>query len=585
MKIIEEDIQENIVRKFSFIERLPLAIFPIIQSYVSWRDYRHLMNCNRSIVKDIKYETNHLHLITKSFNVSAAWIVDRLSESSYLHLCTKVKDPSKQISIHTSTFSEFFLYMQRPYKVKIDSCVDMKDLDFNVFNNIHHVSLAECGQVERITSGFENVKILEISMFHKLKSVNNINQSKTLDSINISFCSKCEEFNFSMDNVTTLMIWHTLVTRLPVLPKLKWFSFRSRRYIGVDILEVLRVPTIELVQIFALLPENVDVSIFQNIPDLTIYPETDSVLPSLSFSGKRLVLSGKTLTFGSSLSFEFLTKLELVNCESVINFEPMKNLTLLRLLDCLNVTMIPTLPKLCSLTISECPKLTMISPDQPSLHTLDIYKCSVNLPNVTNRIMRSLILTSSEIKGSGTIDAIKVIHVEISGCIGFSSLKQLNWQPLPQTYQGVVKLRKLNDFVDFSEIHNLHLLELHYLPHLKSCEGIHDINKVKIFFCKGFISTAGLRNIKKSLMLMGCKNLISLVDVEGIPNISISECPKIEDYSFLRKHEEVRIEGISEDKIAWLNERQKELQIKSLLITKRDREQMEFFTNAFSNQL
>eukprot|EP01040_Poterioochromonas_malhamensis_P010983 gene10983-11970_t len=83
-----------------------------------------------------------------------------------------VKDSSKQISIHLSSFSEYARFTQRrPYKVKIDSCVDMKDLDFNVFNNIHHVSLRDCRGVERITSGFENVKILEISIFHNLNRI------------------------------------------------------------------------------------------------------------------------------------------------------------------------------------------------------------------------------------------------------------------------------------------------------------------------------------------------------------------------------------------------------------------------------
>ncbi len=137
-------------QKFSFIERLPLAIFPIIQSYVSWRDYRHLMNCNRSIVKDIKYETNHLHLISKKgiFKIETrTCVVEELNESLYLCLCMTVKDPSKQISIHLSSFSAFARFTQRPYKVKIDSCVDMKDLDFNA---LIIFTMCHCGIVEML---------------------------------------------------------------------------------------------------------------------------------------------------------------------------------------------------------------------------------------------------------------------------------------------------------------------------------------------------------------------------------------------------------------------------------------------------
>ncbi len=579
MKNVEEDTQ-----KFSFIERLPIAIFPIIQSFVSWRDYRYLMNCNRLIVKDIKYETNHLHFISKKgiFNIETrTCLVEELNESLYLRFCSRVKDPSKQISIHLSLFSEYARFTQRPYKVKIDSCVDMKDLDFNVFNNIHHVSLQDCRGVERITSGFENVKILELSIFHNLNRISKINQSKTLEIFHISCCFKCLQLYFPMDNVTTLRIGDTPISRLPLLPRLKRFSFHSFVPIAGDLLEILRLPTIEFAEICAPLPETVDVSVFQNVPDLTL----NESIPLFTFNGKRLVvLRSSFSSWSPSSSLKFLTKLELANYKGEIHFEPIRHLTHLRLLDCLNVTMIPTLPKLCSLTISDCPNLTTISPEQPSLHTLDIYKCSVNLPNITNRIMRSVILTSSEIKGRGSIDdhtaVRKIAYVEINGCPRFTSLSEIN-QQLPQSYQGIVKLRNLKDFLDFTGLCNLNVLELNNLSLLESCEGIHDVNTLKISDCKGLTSTAGLRNVKKSLLLKGCENLISLVDVGGIPHLSISECPKIEDYSPLRKHEEVRIEGMSEDKIAWLNEHQKELQIKSLLITQRNREQMGFLNTFY----
>lgn len=131
-------------------------------------------------------------------------------------------------------------------------------------------------------------------------------------------------------------------------------------------------------------------------------------------------------------------------------------------------------------------------------------------------------------------------------------------------YQATFKLSMLENLQELGELRNLEVLELNSLPLLKSCEGLHDVNTLIIANCAGLTSTAGLRNIRKSVSIRNCLNLTSLIDVEGIPSITISECRKIESYSSLRNHDTVVIECMTEENETWVKTHQNELEIKSL---------------------
>ena len=239
----------------------------------------------------------------------------------------------------------------------------------------------------------------------------------------------------------------------------------------------------------------------------------------------------------------------------------MQNLKRLIIIDCKELTFIPTLPKLSHLYIQGCGELH-ISPVQPSLLTLEVFNSTSNLPNLSNQTMRSLILRTSNINGDISIG--KVIKLEIFGGSGITSLANIKLKSLPMNYQSTVKLSMLENLQELGELRNLDVVELNNLPLLKSCEGLHDINTLIITNCAGLTSTAGLRNVRKSLSIRNCVNLTSLVDVEGIPNITISECRKIESYSSLRNHDTVVIECMTEENEKWVKTHQNELEIKSL---------------------
>eukprot|EP01040_Poterioochromonas_malhamensis_P005512 gene5512-5920_t len=536
------------------IERLPFALFPVLKTYLVGKDYGNLMNCCRSNFEEIKFGTIRFH-----FSLSQN---DKNSESTFLKLQSKVKDSSKQISISlynpSKLLPDYLNPKQPPYKVKINWHAE-ESVDFNIFNNIHHVSLEQFRKVKKISSGFENVKILEIFQFPELTEISNINQSQTLESIAISDCLKCSELNFPMEEVASVIVTGTSILHLPPLLKLQRLVFSIQGFkipIPLEILQLLLLPSIERANIVALLPSDCDFSVFQKVPDLTLSSPRAKYLsstPFLPFYGNRLELSYVTLSLWANSSFDFLQTLELENCKGLIDFTLMQNLKRLIIIDCKELTFIPTLPKLSHLYIQGCGELH-ISPNQPSLHTLEITDRTTNLPNLSNQTMRSLILRTSTIKGDTSIG--KVIKLEIFGCGGITSLANINLKSLPMNYQATVKLSMLENLQELGELGNLDVVELNNLPLLKSCEGLHDINTLIITNCAGLTSTAGLRNIRKSLSIRNCVNLTSLVDVEGIPNITKSECRKI--------HDTVVIECMTEENEAWVKTHQNELEIKSL---------------------
>lgn len=408
------------LHKQSQIERLPFVIFPIIQSYLMVKDYGNLMNCNSSTFKEIKFATIHFHFVTTTHQD------DESRESIFLKLQTQVKDPSKQISMtlyNLPNLTPEYLNLTRPPFTLTVQDLQMEDVNFNLFNNIHHVCLQNFPNVQRISSGLQNVKILEIALFPELTEICNINQSKTLESITILMCEKCSLLNFPMDNVTKVIIDGTSMTHLPPIPKLQHLSFYiegSRIPIPSDILQLLLLPSIQSSELEGILPYDCDFRVFQNVPNLTMHyrkPTFLSPTPFLPFYGTHLSLIYANLSFWFKSSFSFLRRLKLSCCRGAIDFASMQNLNHLIIIDHYELNFIPTLPKLCLLFIKGCDQIK-ISPHQPSLHTLEILDCTSNLPNLSNQTMRSLVLKNSTINGNISIG--KVVRLEIFGCNGIT---------------------------------------------------------------------------------------------------------------------------------------------------------------------
>ncbi len=118
------------------MERLPVVLFPVLKTYLMGKDYGNLMNCCRSSFEEIKLGTLSFHFFLFQNGKN--------NESIFLKIHSKVKDPSKQIIITlqnpSNLLPEYLNLKQAPYKIKINWHAE-ELVDFNIFNNIHHVSL------------------------------------------------------------------------------------------------------------------------------------------------------------------------------------------------------------------------------------------------------------------------------------------------------------------------------------------------------------------------------------------------------------------------------------------------------------
>lgn len=107
-----------------------------------------MANCNRFINERIKIETIQYYFIgPERWKKSHQHLNEEELKNSFSHFInTKVKNPSMQIIISMKDISILLLQkysylFSYPCKVTIDAIDDGKDFNFNVFNNISHVSL------------------------------------------------------------------------------------------------------------------------------------------------------------------------------------------------------------------------------------------------------------------------------------------------------------------------------------------------------------------------------------------------------------------------------------------------------------
>lgn len=184
-----------IFRRRTCVEHLPTVIFQIIQLYLSLQEYRNLLCCNKATFTSVKHETL-LHQLDLT-KLQRAIGINCLDENKRHDLFNdfikeKVKDKAKQLCIKMKqrstaqqipTLSPHF---QGIYQLSLHDVTNLgSSLDFNLFNNINSVKLHNFEGIESISSGFENVKILEIIDFPLLTSLTIINTSESLQSLTV----------------------------------------------------------------------------------------------------------------------------------------------------------------------------------------------------------------------------------------------------------------------------------------------------------------------------------------------------------------------------------------------------------------
>jgi hypothetical protein len=205
----------------------------------------------------------------------------------------------------------------------------------------------------------------------------------------------------------------------------------------------------------------------------------------------------------------------------VTNFPAFQFLTRLALKRCFSVAKIPFYPLLQTAEFTECRNL------------VDISSCG--------HVEYLTVESCEKIRDIRSFEKIEILY-----------LKDLNIETTEglhgtdesfATEERHVILSQLPLLQNFNFCVNIYSLELLGIPRLFSCHGIRNISMLKIRYCSGLSTTAGLENISDCLSIAHCTSLCRLEDLQGIPEVSILRCYKIYDFSGLGNNEAVCITG------------------------------------------
>lgn len=376
------------------IEHLPTVIFQIVQTYLSHEDYRSLMNCKKSNFRSIKYET----IVYKLNPMRIRDTVEQNGNNIYDHLLNgKVKNKAKQIIISMEKVSpgnilHYAPYFQDIYQLSLYFVKGFKEtFNFSLFNNIHTVKLMGFEGVKTISSGFENVKTLQIIYFNELESVTGINLTNTLQNVEIKLCNALKYLSFPTQDLVNLSVGERFLFDLSSFlnfvekAKLRSLSVGCRDTIQTVLRTIpLDISSLHSLSLKCQFPSDFnDFCVFENIPELGL----DCCAPSSTllftrFNGQYLRLTNfKISDLIAMMSqdesrFPKLRHLNLFECHDITHLTSLPNLTELHLTYCKGLKSISSFPELKSLSISFCSELMFIASDQPKLKTCEIGSCS-----------------------------------------------------------------------------------------------------------------------------------------------------------------------------------------------------------------
>eukprot|EP01040_Poterioochromonas_malhamensis_P007450 gene7450-8036_t len=556
-----------ISQKGKGLEALPSAIFQVIQTFLTNREYRNLVNTNVSKFQMIKFETVCYNLKGPEVWSRQLTTMDERRVAHFLHFLTrKVKDKSKQIRLTIMKEIPLSLFLAHAHlfhgihRLELKGIKDRSgnDFDFNLFNNIQEVSLSGFQGIEAISSGFEGVRSLEINFFSNLVSITNINGTNTLEKLAIKHCKAFGKCDFLLSSLNHIEVnfcqsiqFHDSLSAAPIR-RLHIFHTQLDTKTIQQLYPIFS--TLSCCSLASHLPaEFRDLQLLQNIPEL-YYQQLKSVddIPFPLFYGTTLTLIGANLSLWEVStrihSFDLIQRLEIASCKGLIHLPMMPELKSLKL-ENTDLQIIPSLVKLKRLLIRDCDELVQINAFQPLLQEAVLEGCSkLSDLSFANRPIKSLrIRTLPVLTDVSMLSQVKTL--EITQCDGLKSVNSLSGRLGVENDQRTILLKNLQNVEDYSGLHNIYQLTLLYIETFTHLEGLHDINHLTIQECEKFTTTNGISRIHWSLTLQSCPKLKNVVGIAGIPEIAIKFCSKMVDFSHLKDHQTIRIKEMTSNHI------------------------------------
>ncbi len=528
------------------IEGLPLAIFLVIKFFLLPSEYRDLMNCNLATFQPIKYETVEYNIIGPERWFAIDSVHDDLKKHFVKTLMNSVKDKSKQISMNMDYISlELFqnsidlfegIYSLVAVVEGYDAKPPIRDIiDLTVFNNIHTLNLKGL-PMTNISEGFENVVKLEIGMFSNLKIISNINNNKTLRHLTIHNCYNLTHLDFNLQDIKTIHISCYYLTCLGEMigGDIEDITLNTSAQLSLKTINSItkiasKLKSLHLNCIFP--HEFKDYHAFQSIPSLHLGQGEKCANLSPNFDSITLCLKAFDLTQwkNSHAIFDKLQDLELNSCSGIVTLPVISSLKILRLCSMPHLQTIPTFMNLQQLNIIFCPTLVSIASLQPALVKVSILEApSLNHISFDSPFIEKVKLERCD--GLTDLSTLRNIpKLLINFCHGITSLEGLGGSSLDDDRREI-ELDYLKNVHDLSGLHHIHSLNLNYM---RINGSISDINHLTIR-SGNLLTTKELKNIRSSLSIAGCDELTKLENLQGIPLIEISDCPKLDSFDGLK---------------------------------------------------
>lgn len=599
-------------RRMNHMDKLPNSIFFVIQSFLSNREYRDLMNCNLITFQSIKRETVIYDLIrSEAPYTNEIDFIEEERQENQLKLIQKVENKSKQIKMKFSkiTTNKLILYsnlFQGIHQLSIyyiyrepssdnDYKGDDSSINFNIFNNIYHVIIMySLLPIKTIYEGLNHVTKLELKSLESLQCIENINKSKTLKELSVSNCKALTRINFPLQGMKKIEIidcdQFTAIDGLT--DGIELIVIFTMEQLSSSTLQSITTiaSNLKLLSLSGVFPTDFrDFHGFRDIGCLsinTILDEENPMIPPMcylsNFNGIRLNLRGFHFLpdpYNSSNNqkntFDFLQDLTLISCDCFLHFPVMQKLIKLTMIYVSNVQTLPTLMSLQAINLRSCPDLLSIDPFQPSLHSVEIY----DAPLLTSLSFPSSSLQSAEINHCPRItdvSSFKTVPIfAIRHCSGITSLQDFAGLSLEEDERDIV-LVTLPNLVSLKGLHHIHSLTLCGMEIKDKGEGIHHIHHLEITNCL-VQDISGLFDIRCSLILSQCFRLTRLEkNLQNIPKVFLHNCPSLIDFSGLSGQEIVRIRdfGESQNIIEGLLPIQRQLNIQQIVIENENGEQV-----------
>jgi hypothetical protein len=545
-------------KKGDCIEGMPIPIFQFIQKFLNEQDYLDLMNSNLSTFQPIKYETVHYTLVGPERWIDFDFCADEHKEAAVLQIISSVKDKSKQISMRIkgvtqSTLLKYAHLYEGIGKLTVEQVTIENDFRFPVFHKIRHLKLSGIGggfrqQPLQANFDLEDLETLELNHC-RFKEIVAWNSSKSLKTVTIRGCSPLSSIP-ALDDIPVVSITATTsLTHFQSKGNHKKFSFVGST-LDKESLQLISQPLfcngLQALSLWCTF--NIpDLSFCQNIPVVDLYNSSggyrNDLYPSLPLlNGEVLKLQHFSLGSWNGLRLSKVVKCELWYCIDLVDFPEMEALQSLKLQKCDHLVGIPSLSSLKDLWMTDCPKMKRVS-YSPCLTKVSVERCQ-NFEDLSafSHVQDVSLFNCDRVTSILPLQRVRSVTVRV--CAGITDLERIS---NPQDDYLLAKRKiTLSGVRVPHQLQNIyHLVLERFATESPDLSLIGNVHHLEIRNCFSLTTTKGLHTVTGSLILERCPKLTSLVGLENIPEISISFCSSIFDFTGLGHHKKLTVRGNS----------------------------------------